>query len=90
VRWGKGLCSPVCAGGVLIVNAAKWLPPIRREFSAIANTGSAGPAALTVLKTRYPIQVEDPIIIYRVAAAPSRLSRRGVLPLGTAASKKGR
>jgi hypothetical protein len=32
----------------------------------------------------------NPSIIYRVAAAPSRLLRRGVLPLGIGASKKGR
>ena len=35
-------------------------------------------------------QAEDPSIIYRVADAPSRLLRRGVLPLGIGASKKGR
>lgn len=37
-----------------------------------------------------PIQVEDPNIIYRVAVAPSRPLQRGVLPPGTAPSKKGR
>ena len=48
--------------------------------------------ALTVLKTRCAIQVEDPNIIYRVAATatPSRHYRGRVLPLGTGASGKGR
>jgi hypothetical protein len=48
--------------------------------------------ALTVLKTRYAIQVEDPNIIYRVAACatPSRLYRERVLPLATGPSGKGR
>ena len=48
--------------------------------------------ALTVLKTRYAIQVEDPNIIYRVEAfaSPSRHYRGRVLPLGTGASGKGR
>ncbi len=90
----KDLYSPVCAGEVVKVKQAKWLPPLWMKLSAIANTGSARRAVLTVLKTRYEIQVEDPIIIYRVApsllGAPSRLAAREVLPLGTAASKKGR
>jgi transposase InsO family protein len=48
--------------------------------------------ALTVLKTRCAIQVEDPNIIYRVEAfaTPSRLYRGRVLPLGTGPSWKGR
>ena len=48
--------------------------------------------ALTVLKTRYAIQVEDPNIIYRVEACAtlSRLYRERVLPLGTGPSGKGR
>jgi len=48
--------------------------------------------ALTVLKTRYAIQVEDPNIIYRVeaCATPSWLYRERVLPLGTGPSGKGR
>ena len=48
--------------------------------------------ALTVLKTRYAIQVEDPNIIDRVeaCATPSRLYRERVLPLGTSPSGKGR
>jgi hypothetical protein len=48
--------------------------------------------ALTVLKTRYAIQVEDPNIIYRVeaCASPSRHYRGRVLPLGTGACGKGR
>ena len=78
----------------MVVKLTKWLPLLGKKLSAIANTGSAWRAALTVLKTRYSIQVEDPIIVYRVAprflGAPSRPSRREVLPLGTAASKKGR
>ena len=76
---------------MMFVKVAKWPPLLRKKLSSIANTGSAMSAALTVLKTRCLIQVEDPIIVYRVALdVPSRPSRKGVLPLGTAPSKKGR
>ena len=52
--WATGLRSPVCAGGIIVLVSTKWLPHSRKEFSAIANKGSAGvgAAALTVLKTR--------------------------------------
>jgi hypothetical protein len=87
-----GLRSPVWAGGVGNVNGARWLPPARKELSAIANTGSSGVVGRGPHRPEdeMPIQVEDPIIIYRVASAPSRLCRREVLPPGTAASQKGR
>lgn len=79
---------------MIVVKIAKWLPLPGMKLSSIANTGSALSAALTVLKTRYSIQVEDPIIIYRVApglcGTPSRPNRREVLPPGTVPSKKGR
>lgn len=62
-------------------------------LSAIANRGSVRvAAALTVLKTRYAAQVEDPNIIYRVEVSDRALTAptERVLPLGTGPSKKGR
>jgi len=70
----------------------KWLPPAEGIALSHSKHRVHRVVALTVLKTRCAIQVEDPNIIYRVAAftAPSRLYRARVLPLGTGPSWKGR
>ena len=80
----------VPVAGVAVIQVAST---IKGSLSAIANRGSVQiTAALTVLKTRYAAQVEDPNIIYRVAVSDGALTAptERVLPLGTGPSKKGR
>jgi hypothetical protein len=70
----------------------RGLPLLYEEFSAIANTGSsgAGVVVLTVLNRRYRSERKTRSLSTGAPTRPHGPSRKGVLPLGTATSMKGR
>ena len=75
-----------------IVNIAEWASAAKEEFSAIANTGSSGSGAvvLTVLNMRYRSERKTRSLSTGSPTRPHGPGRKGVLPLGTATSMKGR